>query len=74
MLSKKICKKEHGSMFFGVLNGISEYSGIDVLLLRFLFILTCLILYGIPSILIYIVLALVIPNEEKIEYSNYDIN
>lgn len=74
MRSKKLYKKKHGSMFFGVLNGICEYIGIDTIILRFIFILSCLIFYGIPSIMLYIILAFIIPGEEKIGYSNYDIN
>ena len=50
---------------FGVCAGIAEYFDIDVTIVRLLFVL--LTLAGGPGLLLYIVLAIVLPSDNRIE-------
>lgn len=72
MPSKKISKKKDGAMVYGVINAIGFYSGINVSILRFIYILS-LTFFGVYAFCLYILLALILPSEESVRYSNYNI-
>ena len=52
-------------MLFGVCSGISNYTGIDVTVVRLGFVIATLF-YGV-AIIIYLILAVIIPENEKLE-------
>lgn len=60
--NKKLTKSSTNKWLFGVLGGFAEYFGIDANLLRIGFIIFSL-LPG-PSIIIYLICAVIMPNEE----------
>lgn len=62
-MSKKLTKSRSKNLF-GVCGGLSEYTGIDVSLIRILFILGS-IFTGSIIFWIYILLALILPNEDE---------
>ena len=72
-MKKKLYKKKNGAMVSGVLNGLSEYTGIDVTALRVGFVLLDLFTSGIPFLLIYIVMAVIMPSEDEIGFDDYEI-
>lgn len=62
---KKLRKSITNRNLFGVCAGLGEYLGIDITLIRILFVLGS-IFSGSVVFWIYIILALVLPNEEKV--------
>ena len=62
-MSKKLTKGDtFDSMISGVCSGISDYFGIDVTILRFIWVIT--ILYHGWGLLPYIILAIIMPNKD----------
>lgn len=59
MSEKKLVRARHDRMFFGVAAGLAEYLNIDPVLVRLLFVL--LALTGGHGILIYLILAIIMP-------------
>lgn len=62
---KKLTRNTKKSNLFGVCSGLSIYTGIDVTLIRILFVLGA-IFTGSIVFWIYLILALVLPNEETV--------
>lgn len=60
-MSKKLTKSNN-KMLAGVCAGIAEYLGWDVTLVRVLYLLLALFSAGFPGLLIYIILAIVMPD------------
>lgn len=58
---KKLYRSRRDRQIAGVSGGIADYFGIDVTLVRLVFIGTTLL--GGPGIILYIVLALIVPEE-----------
>lgn len=61
-MEKKLYKTDYNKMISGVCNGIAEYFNIDVSLIRLLFVLATLIGFG-SALLVYIVLAIILPTK-----------
>jgi phage shock protein PspC (stress-responsive transcriptional regulator) len=61
MASKKLCKIKSEAKVSGVCAGLADYFNIDVTIIRLIFVLTAFFGVGSP-ILIYIVLAIVLPD------------
>ena len=72
-MKKKLYKTSEGAMVAGVLKGISEYLGIDVSIVRVVYILLLFFTTGLPLILIYILLAIIMPDKDSIGYDDYEI-
>lgn len=50
----------------GVCGGLGEYLGIDPTLVRVLYVLISLFSTGFPGLIVYLILALVIPNQPDV--------
>jgi phage shock protein C len=61
---KKLYRSQKNKMIAGVCGGIGEYFDIDPTLVRVGFVLLALP-GGLPGILLYLILAVVVPQEEK---------
>lgn len=61
-MDNRLHRKTEGQMICGVCNGIAEYSGNDVSVIRLLAVLAAMITGG-TALLIYIVLAVILPKE-----------
>ncbi len=74
-MEKKLYKSRDNKVLCGVLGGLAKYLNIDATVLRVIYVLLSLFVLGCP-IIIYIVLALVIPQEPEIpqDGNNYDNN
>lgn len=72
-MEKKLYKNTDRKMISGVLAGFSDYLGIDVTILRIGFVLLSLIMDVFPGIVLYIILAIVMPdmNEKDRERRTY---
>jgi phage shock protein PspC (stress-responsive transcriptional regulator) len=63
-MKKRLTKSKNERMLFGVCGGIGEYFGIDPTFIRLAF--AALALHGI-GIVLYIILAIIMPSKEKFE-------
>lgn len=64
-MEKRLTKSNTNKMLSGVLGGIGEYFGIDPTLVRVGYAALTVFSAGFPGLLLYIVLALIIPNKYK---------
>ncbi len=67
MSEKKLVRKSNDKVLFGVAGGVANYIGIDPVIVRLVFVL--LTLWQGWGLLIYIVLAIVMPVEEDVPVS-----
>lgn len=64
---KKLYKKTSEKKICGVCAGLAEYLNMDVTVVRLLFVLLSLFTTGFPGILVYVIMALVMPDEDDIQ-------
>ncbi|MGP1547723.1 MAG: PspC domain-containing protein [Prevotella sp.] len=62
-MEKRLTKSNTNKMLSGVLGGIGEYFGIDPTLVRVGYAALTVFSAGFPGLLLYIVLALIIPKQ-----------
>ena len=62
---KKLYKSKNNKIFSGVIGGLGEYLGIDPTMLRLIWLLILITTGIIPGILIYIIAALIVPENSK---------
>ena len=62
-MDKRLTKSEN-RMLSGVCGGIAEYLGWDATLVRVVYALLSICSAGFPGLLIYIILAILMPNKE----------
>ena len=67
MSDKKLVRKQSDKLFLGVASGVAEYIGIDPVIVRLIFVL--LTLWHGWGLLIYIVLAIVMPVSNDVPVS-----
>ena len=60
-MEKKRLTKSSNKMLAGVCAGLAEYLGWDVTAMRVVYVLASFFLAGFPGVLLYIILALVMP-------------
>ena len=70
---RKLYRSKSSRKILGVLGGIAQYFGIDATVLRLGYVLLSLFTTGFPGIIIYLVAALIIP-EEPDNMNNYQQN
>ena len=63
-MDKKLVRPKHGRIIGGVAKGIANYFGVSVVLVRFIWVLL-LLPGGLPGIIPYMVLWLVMPSEDR---------
>ncbi len=63
METKRLYRSRSQVMLAGVCGGLAEYFGIDVTLVRVVWVILSIFSAGFPGILAYIVCALIIPLE-----------
>ncbi|NLB20887.1 MAG: PspC domain-containing protein [Clostridium sp.] len=63
-MQKKLYKDPDRKMISGVLAGISDYINVDVTIVRILYVILSFISTAFPGIILYIILAVVMPNKE----------
>lgn len=65
---QKLHRSRNHRMIAGVMGGIAEYLGWSPNLTRLLFIAISTLVAGVPGILIYVILWLIMPNASKTSY------
>ncbi len=70
-MTKKLYKVKKGAKLSGVCTGIALYAGIDVTIIRLIFVI--LGLCGGSAVLLYIICAIIMPDEpDYIDYTSHD--
>ncbi|NCF65017.1 MAG: PspC domain-containing protein [Anaerolineaceae bacterium] len=67
MSDKRLVRRQSDKMFMGVASGVADYIGIDPVIVRLIFVL--LTLWHGWGLLIYFVLAIVMPVEDEVSVS-----
>ena len=73
-MERKLYRSKTDRKIFGVLGGFAKYFNVDATILRIIYVLLSIFVIGCP-IIIYLIVALVIPEEpENTEYqqANYE--
>ena len=70
-VSPDLRRNPDDKMVFGVASGLSDYFGLDVAIVRVIFAVTAILSFGI-TLLIYLLLAIFIPEREKSSSSSTD--
>jgi phage shock protein PspC (stress-responsive transcriptional regulator) len=70
-MDKKLVRSRNNRELAGVAGGLAEFFGVDVTIVRILFVLATVL--GGPGVILYIVLALIMP-EEGIEKRKWSAN
>lgn len=66
-MDKKLTKSQTNKTICGVCGGIAEYLDIDPTIIRVIYLLLSFFSAAFPGLLLYIILALVIPNKADTE-------
>lgn len=73
-MRKKLMKSSNNVVFTGTLAGIGEWLGIDPTIVRVLFVIISFFSAAFPGIMVYIILAVVIPSARKGRSNPYNYN
>ena len=71
---KKLYKDRQTAVISGVLSGIAQYFKLDVTLVRVVYLVLTLFTTFFPGVLLYIVMAFVMPDKSEIGYENYKVD
>ncbi|MFC0525479.1 PspC domain-containing protein [Pontibacillus salicampi] len=63
MKDRKLMRSKDKKMLSGVLGGLSDYMNFDVTIIRLIFALLTILSIGFPMIIVYIIAAVIIPEE-----------
>ena len=66
-MEKKLTKSTN-KMLCGVCGGLAEYFGMDITLMRAIYAIGSLVLAAFPGVLVYIILAVIMPDAEQVDY------
>lgn len=70
-MEKRLYKNTDRKMISGVLAGFSDYLGVDVTILRVIYVLLSVFTDGFPGLILYIILAIVMPERKEQDSYNY---
>ncbi len=63
-MEQKKLRRSNNRMIAGVVAGLAEYFGVDVTLFRVCYALISLFSAAFPGIIVYLILMLIMPNEQ----------
>jgi phage shock protein PspC (stress-responsive transcriptional regulator) len=63
-MEKRLVRKQHDRMLFGVASGLADYLNLDPAIVRLIFVI--LTLAQGPGILLYLILLIIMPEEESV--------
>ncbi len=67
-MEKRLVRKRNDKIIFGVAAGLADYLNVDPVLIRLIFVI--MTLAGGPGVLIYIIMAILMPLEDSIVIGN----
>lgn len=73
-MKKRLYKDKETAQLAGVLSGIAQYLNLDATVIRVCYVLLCVFLLRvIPGIIVYIVLAFIMPDKSEIGHQDYEV-
>lgn len=63
-MEKRLVRKRHDRMLFGVASGLADYLNLDPAIVRLIFVILTLA-HG-PGLLLYLILLIIMPEEESV--------
>lgn len=73
-MKKRLYKDKETAKLAGVLSGIAQYFNIDATVVRVCYVLLCVLaLKGIPGIIVYVVLAFIMPDKSEVGHQDYEV-
>ena len=73
-MKKRLYRDRETAKIAGVLSGIAQYLNIDVTTIRVCYVLLCVFLLRVtPGIIVYIVLAFIMPDKSEIGHQDYEV-
>ena len=73
-MKKRLYKDKETAVISGVISGIAQYFGIDPTAVRVAYVLLCaFVIRVIPGIIIYLVLAFIMPEKSDIGFKDYEV-
>ena len=72
-MDKRLLRNEHDKIMAGVSSGIAEYMEVDVTIIRLLFVLSTIFLFG-TGILVYLIMWIIVPvnNDPAVRFSKFN--
>lgn len=70
-MEKRLYKNTDRKMISGVLAGFSDYLGVDVTIIRVIYVLLSIFTDGFPGLVLYIILAIVMPERRNQDSYHY---
>ncbi|MGH8494413.1 MAG: PspC domain-containing protein [Moraxellaceae bacterium] len=65
MSEKKLRRSRQNNMIAGVVGGLAEYFGLDVTVLRIIYVLVSLFSAAFPGIILYLILWVIMPLDDE---------
>ncbi len=73
-MKKKLYRNKETGVITGVLSGLSEYFGFNVNIVRLIYVLLTMFTTVFPGVIIYVVLAFIMPEKNEIGHTNYKVD
>lgn len=68
--NKRLYRDNEQAVLAGVCKGLADYFDMDVSVMRLIWVLVSVFTTGVPTLLIYIIMAIVVPNKTSIKYDS----
>ncbi|NLW69743.1 MAG: PspC domain-containing protein [Eubacteriaceae bacterium] len=72
-MKKKLCRDSKRGLLFGVLAGLGEYIGVKANVVRLVYVAATVLMSRFAGIIIYIVLAFIMPDKQDTGYEDYRV-
>lgn len=66
MNEKRLTRSSNNKIFLGVLGGLADYIGVDATWVRLIYVLLSVMSTGFPGLLVYVILAIVMPEAKTV--------
>lgn len=73
-MKKRLFKDKSTGIISGVCSGIAQYFDTDASIVRILYIVLSIFSAAFPGIIVYIILAIILPEKSSIGFTDYHIN
>lgn len=73
-MKKRLFKDKSTGILSGVCSGIAQYFDTDISLIRILYVALSIFSAAFPGIIVYIILAIILPEKSSIGFTDYRIN
>jgi phage shock protein C len=71
---KKLYKDKQTGVLSGVLSGVAQYLNIDVTIVRVVFLCLTLFTTFFPGLILYIIMAIIMPDKSQLGHEDYKVD